>query len=255
MKRETLNYQLPYEKQITSQHGEDGIMEKMFDAIKVPRDYTFFEIGWGEGDTNMTRWLMDEGWQGVAVDPHTPKIMPTKKVKHFQELVYPNTCNKYLSHLPLDCDFFSLDIDSFDFYVAKELLKKGFRPKTVCVEVNKNFGSTSIASFPYIPESGKIYHKLFFNGVSIAKYKKLFSHYGYEFFTVDTSIVNAMFYRKDACDKSLHELPKLDKDYVGEKDSVKEWFDTKQAPKERLQNLMKFWGDKTNLIWNDKDIL
>ena len=53
---------LPYEKQITSQHGEDGIIEQMLNAIINP-DKTFLEIGWGDGGSNMT-WhlMMDKGW-------------------------------------------------------------------------------------------------------------------------------------------------------------------------------------------------
>ena len=134
-----MNFKLPYEKQITSQHGEDGIIEQMINSIIEPNN-TFLEIGWGDGGTNMTWHLMiDKGWTGVGVDAKEPrkgKDKFTSKFKHIKEFVYPHTCKKYLDLVPLDCDFFSLDIDSFDYEVAKVLMESGFRPKTVCVEIN-----------------------------------------------------------------------------------------------------------------------
>lgn len=218
-------WKLPYEKQITSQHGEDGIIEVMLDAINVHRDKTFLEIGWGDGGTNMTWHLMvQQGWSGVGVDAQAPKKGYDKfppNFKHYQEFVYPNTCTKYLKDVPLDCDFFSLDIDSFDYEVAKTLLHAGFRPKTVCVEINKFFGANHHGSFPYMERvKGKIYHKLHYSGVSLQKYKKLWEHYGYAYFGYDSSLTNAFFYRKDCCNDLSHvELLPLD-DFPYQDDSV-----------------------------------
>lgn len=250
------DWQLPYEKKINSQSGEDGIIEVMLDAINVPRNNTFLEIGWGDGGTNMTWYLMEQkGWGGVGVDARAPRKGYDRfppNFKHYQELVYPYTCTKYLNDVPLDCDFFSLDIDSFDYEVAKVLLEAGFRPKTICVEINKNFGSESVASFPFIKDAvGKVYHKLFFNGVSLEKYKRLFSKYGYKFFTVDSTIVNALFYREDVVDNSLENLPVLDKEYIGSKDMVKYWLENNISPKERLSGLVSYWRPKMNQIWKE----
>lgn len=207
-----LTYLLPYEKQITSQHGEDGIIEQMLNAIHAPRNNQFLEIGWGDGGTNMTWHLMtQQGWGGIGVDANAPKkgydLFPPQ-FKHFQEFVYPDTCKKYLDYVPLDCDFFSLDIDSFDYEIAKSLMESGFRPKTVCVEINKFFGAKSIGSFPFeFPVKKKLYHKLRRSGVSLMKYIKFWEHYGYEYFGYDSSCTNAFFYKKDQC-KTI-ELPIL----------------------------------------------
>ena len=216
-------WKLPYEKQITSQHGEDGIIEQMLNAIKNP-DKKFLEIGWGDGGTNMTWHLMtQQGWSGVGVDAQAPKkgydLFPPG-FKHFQEFVYPNTCVKYLDHVPLNCDFFSLDIDSFDYEIAKTLLEKGFRPKTVCVEINKYFGANHYGSFPYAERiKKKMYHKLYFSGVSLRKYIDFWAHYGYKYFGYDSSTTNAFFYKADACE-SLDHLPILElKDFPYQDDS------------------------------------
>lgn len=234
-------YLLPYEKQITSQHGEDGIVEQMLNSITATRDNQFLEIGWGDGLVNMTKWLIESGWSGVAVDAVEKIIDIPENINHFQEFVYPNTCRKYLDYVSLDCDFFSLDIDSFDYEIAKELLAAGFRPKTVCVEINKFFGVSSIGSFPYEERvKKKLYHKLRYSGVSINKWIQFWKFYGYEYFGYDSSCTNAFFYKKDQC--SHIELPTLNlKDFPYQDNS------------QMLENIKgTFWEDKLHLIFQDK---
>ena len=214
-------FKLPYEKQITSQHGEDGIIEQMINSIKNPNK-TFLEIGWGDGGTNMTWHLMtDQGWTGVGVDAKEPKKGKdkfTSKFTHVQEFVFPHTCKRYLELVPLDCDFFSLDIDSFDYEVAKVLMENGFRPKTVCVEINAFFGANHYGSFPYREVRKKVYNKTSYAGVSIKKYIAFWNHYGYEYFGYDTSCTNAFFYHREMCEKI--NLPILElKDFPYQNDS------------------------------------
>jgi hypothetical protein len=237
---------LPYEKQITSQHGEDGIIEQMLNAIINP-DKTFLEIGWGDGGSNMTWYLMmDKGWSGVGVDAQEPKkgfdVFPPQ-FKHMQEFVYPDTCTKYLNVVPLNCDFFSLDIDSFDYEIAKNMFAANFRPKTVCVEINKFFGANHYGSFPFETPRKKLYHKLYRSGVSLQKYIAFFNHYGYEYFGYDSSYTNAFFYKKDECNKI--DLPILKfEDFPYQSDI---------PMRENLKTT--FWEDKFHLIFQDKFVL
>ena len=196
---------LDYEKRITSQNGEDGIIEVMVTHIKHP-NRKFLEIGWGDGGANMTINLLKQGWGGVAVDQSVPAPGTTdyEGLFHFQEYVYPHTCKKYLKYIPKDCDFFSLDIDSFDYDIAKELLESGFRPKTVCVEINARFGPNVVASFPYVePKSykKKLYRKTKEFGCSLEKYRMLWKEYGYIYFGYDSSATNAFFYHNESCNK------------------------------------------------------
>jgi hypothetical protein len=239
------SYLLPYEKQITSQHGEDGIIEQMIDAIHTTRNKQFLEIGWGDGGTNMTWHLMtQQGWTGVGVDAQAPKkgydLFPTG-FHHFQEFVYPSTCRKYLEHVSLDCDFFSLDIDSFDYEIAKELMAAGFRPKTVCVEINKFFGAKAIGSFPYEERTKKkMYHKLRYSGVSLMKYIKFWEHYGYQYFGYDSSCTNAFFYKKNQCHQI--DLPILRLEDFPYQDHF-----------QMLENIKgTFWEDKEQEIFQKK---
>lgn len=234
-----ISYLLPYEKQITSQHGEDGIIEQMLNAIHTPRNNQFLEIGWGDGGTNMTWHLMtQQGWGGVGVDAQVPKkgyeLFPPQ-FKHFQEFVYPDTCRKYLDYVPLDCDFFSLDIDSFDYEIAKTLMAAGFKPKTVCAEINKFFGANAIGSFPYQERiKKKMYHKLYYSGVSLMKYIKFWEHYGYRYFGYDSSYTNAFFYKIDQCHHiELPTLKLLDFPYQDDSQMREHIKDTVWAGRER----------------------
>jgi hypothetical protein len=191
------------EKTITSQNGEDGIIEYLTNLIKVPNK-KFLEFGWGDGIHNMSYNLIIKGWSGVGVDPADCAIKLATAVYFFQEFVTPFNCKKYLDYLPLDTDFFSLDIDSYDYEVSKKLLELNFRPKIACLEINKRFGSEVKASFPYVENPPrKLYHKFKRSGVSISKYIDLWKSYNYSFITLDSSHTNAFFVLKDSLNEFI----------------------------------------------------
>jgi hypothetical protein len=204
-----MEFKLPYERHIYSQHGEDGIIQVMVDAIVNPTK-TFLEIGWGEGGNNMTRNLMDQGWQGVGIDrvDVDDQLYPPG-FTYINLNVEPSTYAQAFSHTPKLFDFFSLDIDSFDYDVAAWMLAQGWRPKTVCVEINPKFGYTALARCPWLPPmKKKLYRKTVIYGASIRKYQQLWQHYGYCSFGFDSTATNAFFYHPDHV-SSLDHLPQL----------------------------------------------
>lgn len=237
--------QLPYERRIiSSQHGEDGIIELLCQHIKSP-DRRFLEIGWGTGKQNMTITLLEQGWSGVGIDKR-PMSEPNRWADRFvkiDELVFPDTIVDMLT--PHDIlnnpDFFSLDIDSFDFDVASALLESGFRPKVVCVEINPRFGGSAVASYPYIKSKKgiKLYNKFYYGGCSLTKYQKFWNNYDYEFFTVDSSQVNAFFYNRKSCNKIDASVPRLANEFIGDGDN--------RMREEISQH--DFWCDKIDLIY------
>jgi len=204
-----VSYKLPYESRRHSQHGEDGIIQTMTEAIRDPNHY-FLEIGWGDGTQNMTRSLIEQGWQGVAIDgAHQPRIELPAGVKFRSLFITPGNLDQALAGVPRDLDFFSLDIDSFDFEVARWILSRGYRPRAVCLEFNHRFGATSVASFPCTEQRGKgIYNKHHFHGVSLAKYRQFWQAQGYTYFGFDSSCVNVFFYHSEQVESLAH-LPIL----------------------------------------------
>jgi len=193
---------LPYEYKVWSQHKEDGIIKVLTDSIKN-NTKTFLEIGWGNGTENMTHHLMDQGWTGTGVDAD-PRIFKDsvlpKEFKHIVLKVTPKNVHKAFKDTPKVFDFFSLDIDSYDYEISKWLLENQYTPKVVCLEINKRFGPKVHASFPYIEFAANhngFYKKTGLFGVSLAKYKRLWNRYGYTYFGYDTSANNIFFYHKD----------------------------------------------------------
>lgn len=191
---------LPYERNQYSQNGEDGIIHAMTSRIIDPNKI-FLEIGWGDGSCNMTRALAESGWTGVGVDAMyqpDPTVTYPKDFIFKSMMVNPDNFAEAFADTPPNVDFFSLDIDSFDYDVCAWLLVHGRRPKTVCVEINPRFGAKAMASFPYKPRTKKkLYKKTSIYGSSIAKYKSLWEHHGYRYFGYDSTLTNAFFYDPD----------------------------------------------------------
>jgi hypothetical protein len=191
---------LPYERQGFSQHSETGIIEYMLAGISNPKR-TFVEIGFGDGTQNMTLDLLHQGYSGVGIDgwdwaESVVEKWPNQLIK-IKKMISPGDVTQYIPEQYQQPDFFSLDIDSFDYAVASTLLESGFRPATVCCEINRHFGN-DWGSFPYIENAAKYtYNRKYHYGCSLSKYKHLWSQYGYEFFTFDTRAVNAFWIYKD----------------------------------------------------------
>ena len=149
-----MHFTLPYERQGHSQFGETGIIELLLAGLRDPHQ-TFVEIGFGTGNQNMTMDLLDRGYRGVGVDgrewePDTPNRWGDAITK-LKQMITPDDIVDVLRPVAdWNADFFSLDIDSFDYDIARVLLEAGFRPAVICVEINKHFGSTTQAGFPYI---------------------------------------------------------------------------------------------------------
>jgi hypothetical protein len=195
-----MHFTLPYETQGHSQFGETGIIELLLSGLRDPHQ-TFVEIGFGTGNQNMTMDLLDRGYRGVGVDgrewePDTPNRWGDAITKLKQMITTEDIVDVLRPVADWNTDFFSLDIDSFDYEVARVLLEAGFRPAVVCVEINPHFGSATQASFPYIPNvKKKTYDRRYFRGASLSKYTKLWQHYGMEFFTLNSiSYHNAFYY-------------------------------------------------------------
>lgn len=192
-----------------SQHGETGIISLMISKIKNPQN-TFLEIGWGNGGGNMTIDLILKGWGGLGIDmfeqPH--ENAPTNdKFEYKKCKITPNNVMENISSVSKNVDFFSIDIDSYDFDICRTMLENDYRPKIVCAEFNPRFGNVVEASFPYkeiIPK--KLYRKYGIYGASIKKYISLWNDYGYNFFTYDSSLTNLFFYNPEELN-SLDEYP------------------------------------------------
>jgi hypothetical protein len=191
---------LPYESQFSSQHREDGIIDLLCARIPDP-NYQAIEIGSGNGEQNMIRNLIENrGYHGIGYDMHQPKWLH-ENYEHRICAVAPGKLDQLVESWPTRTpDFFSLDIDSFDFWVLKDLLYNyNFRPAVMCLEYLSYYGSDWVCAVR--PDLHK--YKVSFCGTSLGAYQQLAKQFGYEFFTVDTCGVNGFFYLPNRITESM----------------------------------------------------
>lgn len=190
---------------VFSQNGEDGVIRLLATGLKAP-DRTFVEIGTSDGRQNNTASLLMEGFRGLGVDANEQCIaryearlrgtdLAARVALKASRVGWHNCSHLVLGHGDKAPDFFSLDIDGIDYYVAYRLLRDGFRPKIVCCEYNAFLEDRPLtvvydeqfSRYRYDPQ-----HGLYF-GASVGAWKHLFSGYGYRFCGVESSGVNAFF--------------------------------------------------------------
>lgn len=187
-----------------SQNGEDGILDVLRKQLLNNNRY-FIEIGSADGMQNNSSWLVvAEQYNGLMIDGNPRLVERARRtIKNYSIGVecldmFVNSKNiQYLKSIAFhsDPDVFSLDIDGIDYYIAKEIMDRGFRPKIFAVEYNSVFGAERSITIPYKDNFifTKAHPTQLYYGVSIAAWKTFFRHYGYHFVTVDQKGVNAFF--------------------------------------------------------------
>jgi len=184
---------LPYEYKFSSQHREDGIIDLLCSHIRDP-DRQAIEIGSGTGEQNMIRNLIENrGYRGIGHDLQSA-TWTHPDYEHRNCTVALGQLGPLIESWPTRTpDFFSLDIDSFDFWVLKDLLyNHDFRPAVMCLEYLSYYREL-IAS----ARADLVKYKKTYCGCSLGAYKLLTERFGYRFFTVDTYGVNSFFYHPD----------------------------------------------------------
>jgi hypothetical protein len=187
-----------------SQNGEDGIIDYLLSKLLRSNRY-FIEIGASDGLENNTSWLaIVRRYSGLMIDGNS--VLSGRCREHFTSLnwglqiVNARITRENVSHvmdlsLHNNPDLLSLDIDGIDYYVTKEMLELGMRPKIIVVEYNSAFGPTACATVKYKKDFDitKEHPKRLYYGVSISGWRRLFSQHQYHFVTVDQNGVNAFF--------------------------------------------------------------
>ena len=206
-----------YEYSNFSQNGEDGIIQFLTSKLKDNNKF-FVEIGSGNGLENNSTNLVLNNWQGLVLDGisnskqynNLLKIISTEKkiinIGTYLNLSNVNNLIKIL--IDKDISFFSLDIDSIDFYIMNEILKNGILPKILCLEYNSFLGKETVTVE---------YHKIFnsnlldkkrglYFGVSLNAWKELLNKYNYDFICVEKKGVNSFFVLNGCLDLNVKNL-------------------------------------------------
>jgi len=181
---------------ITSQHGEDGMIAKIFEVI-TPKNKWCVEFGAWDGKDHSNTWnlIKNEDWKSVQIEPHKTRFAELLKTYDLEVGTNRVIClNKNVgivpgilldeilsgTPVPFNFDFLSIDIDSFDYQVWQ--LFRNYRPQVILIECCPDFRN---GEFHIQDDSTKYF------GSSLASITALGKEKGYEL--VGTIGVNAFF--------------------------------------------------------------
>jgi len=195
---ENSNWWDAYQKNITSQAGEDGILERIFELIPGS-DRWCCEFGAWDGKkySNTYQLLAGKDWSGVLIEADSRKFAdlpatfgPTSKITYINKYVQfsgRDTLDELLTGtaIPIDFDLLSIDIDGNDYHVWAAVNK--YRPKVVIIEFNQSMPNH--VEFVQDPDPGKNH------GNSLLSITKLGKTKGYELIAVTE--LNAILVRSE----------------------------------------------------------
>lgn len=136
-----------YAKNITSQGGGDGVIEKIFDIIGTENKWSV-EFGAWDGKYCSNTWVLnnEHDWAGVLIEGDETKFGDLKKtysenqkatlVNKYIQLEGENTLDAILAEtdIPGDFDCLSVDVDGLDWHIWDSL--KNYQPRFVVIEFN-----------------------------------------------------------------------------------------------------------------------
>ena len=137
---------LAYAGNVTSEHGEDGILERIF-AVMGEGGRWCVELGAlnGTHGSNVWRLITEKRWSAVAIEAdqtYFEKLQEVYRgfavdcVNAFVSFEGENSLDQILSRTPIphNFDLLSLDIDGNDYHVWESLVT--YRPRVVVIEFN-----------------------------------------------------------------------------------------------------------------------
>jgi hypothetical protein len=278
------SYFIQFAANKTSQGGEDGVLSKIFEFLRLNENPSRMCVDVGAWDgvhlsnTHSLLWDSDHPWGGVLIEAdiercHSMQVLYSEKPevvcvgKHAD--VWNENNNFTAEHLlknilltnnvPLDFDFLSIDVDGADYHLWQQLSSRRcgedgggvFMPKVVCIEFNPSIPNC----VHFVQECDTRVHQ----GNSLLALTELGARLGYEL--VATTTFNAIFVRLDLYSERI--LPQLQRAGVAASPSlavggpgVKSLLDILHPPASMYTYMfqtydgeLKFAGSK-KLIWH-----
>jgi hypothetical protein len=189
---------LEHKRDVYSQTGEDGIIEKILETIG-DNDKWCVEFGaWDGMYLTNTRYLIEsKGYSAVLIEADRSKFIELERNYSQMDNVVPINefvgfgDNDSLDHIlsrtpvPYDFDLLSIDIDGNDYHAWKAMLK--YRPKVIVVE----FNPTIPTSIEFVQAADPSLNQ----GTSLLSFVEMGKEKGYEL--VSSLPWNAFFVRKE----------------------------------------------------------
>jgi hypothetical protein len=134
-------------KNVTTQRGEDGIVEKIFEIIGATNRYCV-EFGAWDGKLYSSTWnlLNNHRWGGLLIEANEVKFAELEGAYRGNDQVA--TLNTLVEQegeasldailtragAPVDLDFLCIDVDGVDWHIWNSLTE--FLPKVISIEFN-----------------------------------------------------------------------------------------------------------------------
>ena len=195
------NFYNEFKKDIHSQNGEDGIIEELLNRLQIKKGWVC-EFGAWDGIhlSNTFNLVKTKNFKAVFIEGDQFKYKDLlNTVQRFSNIVpinayvdYNDTDNSLdnllkNTEIPYDFDILSIDIDSYDYHVWRNLKK--YNPKIVIIEINS---SVNTNNNDYIHQPPR------YNGTGFRPTFNLGLEKGYKF-VLHTG--NMFFIRNDLFDK------------------------------------------------------
>jgi hypothetical protein len=176
------------ERKVFSQNGEDGVIEHFFRHMGAGRK-RYVEFGVEDGQQCNSRRLREEaGWTGLMMDggPAHPAI----NLQH--EMLFSDIIVQLFEKhgVEKNVDFLSIDLDSSDLWIWRQLLLAGYRARLVCIEFNRNFPDGLSLVFP---PGREMYRGTMSMGASLTALEILAHEFDYTLIYTDKVGINAFF--------------------------------------------------------------
>ncbi len=228
-----------------SQNNEDQIIEDIFNKINITKGI-FFEIGVNNFTPDLSIQcnsirLLNKGWKGQLVDGNFEHPLVLKN------FVTPDNINNIIKNVGNKIDFFSIDIDSYDWHIVREiLLKKIVDIKVFCVETNNYNGHCFLdrvlkIEAPAPNTNGFPKNDSF--GATTFSYNLLMTKYGYKLIATSDHGLNAFFVKKEYT-KHFPKAGKIRELYIDSNNINNNW--SKTGPIENMTTAYNLLRNKRN---------
>jgi hypothetical protein len=195
------------EFRVTSQWGEDGIIEWLVHKLPgIPTSFVEFGVeNYSEANTRFL--LQNRGWQGLVIDGSEAHIahLRSETINWMFDIVSEcafvtaENINDLLrkNGFAGEIGILSVDIDGNDYWVLKAI--DCVSPAILICEINGVFGDERAITIPYDPafDRLKAHHSGQYFGASVRAITELAKEKGYSFVGTNTNGVNAFYVRSD----------------------------------------------------------
>jgi hypothetical protein len=197
---------------VYSQHGEDGIINEIFNRIGITNK-VFVEFGVQDGLESNGHFLLFNGWRGLWIDgnkeyfkklkEYFSEPLSSKQLTAVNAFITAENINDLIGQNGFngEIDLLSIDIDGNDYWIWQAI--KCIQPRVVAIEYNAKFPPPCEWVMEYNPSH--IWDESDKQGASLKSLELLGNELGYRL--VGTNGVNAFFVKKELTKDLFPEPP------------------------------------------------